>query len=78
MNARTRIKQLEKRRGKGDKMQYLCVSHPEDTEYTAKPFMGAGESLTFKTLDAMTAFFDERPEFELLHIAIEYASGGGE
>lgn len=74
MNAKTRIKQLEKTRDAGGKMQYLCVSHPTDTEYTAKPFIGAGKPLTFKTLDAMTKHFDAHTELELIHLAVVYAS----
>lgn len=74
MSAKTRIKRLEKTRGAGEKIKYLCVSHPEDTEYKAKPFMGAGDSLTFKTHDAMTKYFDTHTELELIHIQVQRAS----
>lgn len=74
MNAKRRLAQLEKTRGAGDRTQYLCVSHSTDTEYKAKPFLGAGKPLTFTTLDAMTKYFDKHTELELIHIAVVYAS----
>lgn len=75
MNTKQRIKQLEKVRGEAEKIQYLCITNPEDTEYKARPMQeGKGEAFTFKTIEAMTAFFDKHTELELLHVQIVYAS----
>lgn len=76
MNAKRRLAKLEQARGTGDKTTYFCISYPEDTEYKAKPFGGAGETLTFKTDEAMTAYFDKRADLELLHIHVIRASVG--
>lgn len=75
MTTKTRIRQLEKMRGTREKIKYLCTSKPNDTEYKASPFVGVdGEMFTFKTQEAMKAYFDLHTEFELLHVQIVYAS----
>ncbi|MBV6513604.1 MAG: hypothetical protein FMNOHCHN_03139 [Ignavibacteriaceae bacterium] len=72
---KNRLAKLEKQSGTGEKIKYICTSYPDDTEYIAKPFIGeVGETFTFKTAEAMTAYFDKHKEFELLHIRVMYAS----
>lgn len=72
---KNRLAKLEQAQGTGEKIKYICTSYAKDKEYIAKPFGGgAGETFTFKTEEAMTAFFDKRKELELLHIRVVYAS----
>lgn len=70
---KNRLAKLEKQ--SGAKIKYICVSYAKDTEYKAKPFSGgAGETFTFKSVEAMTKYFDKRKDLELLHIRVVYAS----
>lgn len=74
MNTKNRLQRLEKRSGTGEKMRYTCFSKSGDTEYKASPFVGDGETFTFKTEEAMTAYFDAHKEYEFLHVQIVRAS----
>ena len=75
MSTQTRIAQLEKAQGTDKKIQYYCYSYEDAKEYIASPFVGVdGETFTFETQEAMTAFSDKHTQFELLHVQIVYDS----
>jgi len=78
MSAKTRIKQLEKASGKGEKKKYFCLAngfdspYPEGGRYKAQA-MDGGEDLYFDTLAELEAF-GERADIELTIIRVISAS----
>ena len=79
MTTKTRIKQLEKASGKGEKKKYFCLVNSFDSPYSPEggrykaQAMDGGEDLYFDTLAELEAF-EKRPDIDMTIIRVVYAS----
>lgn len=77
MTTKTRIKQLEKASGKGEKKKYLCVVNEAGGAFQSEGYkvqsLFGGENLHFNTRAELDEF-SKRPDIDLTLIILRYAS----